>query len=586
MDTLKNTNKKDNYLKLIHNKIYKKYNNNKHLNYNTIVINNLLSNSKCHIVAIFKDFLLYDEYAEFLKRFYKYHEIVPRLIKIYKYYNKTSFLYPNYSPLVESKYIYYNIIKKQIIINKMANYKKRNLKKNIDIKKEEDIKKDEKDFFSNTIYNDILNESKSFMSLLFGEEGKKNGKKNTEKIENEKEIEDFKKIIDTIQKTEIKKKKFSDLFLKNNIKKKINYKKPDIADIKVYNNTKYKKNNIYYINNNINNNSNSLFVKSTNNSTASPKNSVINTIQNQKFLFEKFKKNKVVKNNRGSYKKEKENDNIYKKVFLNNNNSNYNNTNANISNDKLKEKIVYHRKVKSNLIGNYLNKLDLPSNLNVVNSLKIANEAIGNSQKKNCIKVTLFKNNNKNKKINKSNNDIKDLKNSITRIIKLPKQAAKNISTEGNIKNNKTQMLKTPKAKLKENILIKLTKIKNNSTKIEIPFITKKPLYYITKKRKSPIYIRNNFKAITFNNSNGEIEPSLNTNTVLNSYRKPDRGLKSLYINPNITGPYSKPKGLNKEKKYIGISSKKLFDNSDLYLSPIKAKKVNNNILSKQTKIK
>ena len=87
------------------------------------------------------------------------------------------------------------------------------------------------------------------------------------------------------------------------------------------------------------------------------------------------------------------------------------------------------------------------------------------------------------------------------------------------------------------------------------------------------IIIRNNFQAITFNNSNGEIEPTLNTNTVLNSYRKPDIGLKSSYINPNITGPYSKPKGLNKDKKYIGISAKKLFSNSDLYLSPIKDKK-------------
>ena len=566
MDTFKNTNKIDNYLKLIHKKIYKKYNNNKHLNYNIIVINNLLSNSKCHIVAIFKDFLLYYEYVEFLKRFYKYDEIVPRLIKIYKYYHKSSLLYPNYSPLVESKYIYYNIIKKQMIINKMANYKKRNLKKNKEIKKEEDNKKNEKDFFSNTIYNDILDESKSFMSLLFGEEGKKSGKKNIEKIENEKEIEDFKKIIDTIQKTEIKKKKFSELFLKNNIKKKINYKKPDIADIKVYNNKKYNKNNIYYINNN--NNANSLFVKSTNNSTASPTNSVINTIQNQKFLFEKSKKNKIIKNNRSSYKKE----NVYKKVFLNNYTTNNTNTNTNISNDKLQEKIVYHRKVKSNLIGNYLNKLDLPSNLNVVNSLKIANEAIAESQKKNIIKVTLFKND-KNKKLNKSNKDIKSIKNSLTKIITVPRQVSKNISTEGSIKNIKTQMIKTPKEKLKENILIKLTKIKNTSKKIEIPFITKKPLYYITKKRKSPIYIRNNFQAITFNNSNGEIEPTLNTNTVLNSYRKPDTGLKSSYINPNITGPYSKPKGLNKDKKYIGISAKKLFSNSDLYLSPIKDKK-------------
>ena len=34
-------------------------------------------------------------------------------------------------------------------------------------------------------------------------------------------------------------------------------------------------------------------------------------------------------------------------------------------------------------------------------------------------------------------------------------------------------------------------------------------------------------------------------------------------MNPNFTGPYSKPKCLYKDKKYNGISTKKLFSNSN-----------------------
>ena len=42
------------------------------------------------------------------------------------------------------------------------------------------------------------------------------------------------------------------------------------------------------------------------------------------------------------------------------------------STDKKQDKIIYHRKVKSTIIGDYLNKAELPSNSNVINSLKIS----------------------------------------------------------------------------------------------------------------------------------------------------------------------------------------------------------------------
>ena len=392
-----NKNKIDDYLKIAHNKIYKKYSKNLKPKYDLLVINSILSNARCRIVAQFKDFLLYGDYCEFLKRYYKYYEIGVRLIKIINYFQKYSIIYPNYSPLIESKYMRYNAIKKQIIINKTENNKKRNFrhchKKNIN---KDDNKEKNKKFFSDTIYDDILNESESFMSILFGVENKnKNEKKN--KFETEKEIEDLNKIIDVIQNTEKKDKKEeeNDLIEDNEQNKIINYIKPDIDGLLINGistSTKInkKRNNIYY-SNNFNNNTNSLFLRSTN-STLSGINSVINTIQNQEYFLEKYKKNKN--------KEELKNDKIYKKSMVSNTKNNPSKENINNNMEKAQENIIYHRKVKSTIIGNYLNKLDLPSNLSVVNSLKMANETFANNQNKNPIKVTLFKRG-KNKNINK-----------------------------------------------------------------------------------------------------------------------------------------------------------------------------------------
>ena len=561
-----NNNKINNYMKIAHKKIYTKYSTNLKQNYNLLLINNILSNSKCHIVALFKEYLLYDEHGEFLKRYYKYYEITSRLIKTFHYYSKTYILYPNYSPLFESKYLYRNIIKKQMIINKMIREKKRNIKKG----KEKEIKdenKNEDNFFSNTIYNDILNESKSFASLLFGEEGKnkKNEQKSNDKIENEKEIEDFTKIIDMIQKTEVKKKKILDFFVNGNEKrKKLNNKKSDLVDIQVNSSTKFsnQRNKILYINN-MNNYSNSIFFKSTTNSTASGTNSnVNNTIQNQKYFLNKYNINKNMKNNRSSFKLE----NTYIKI---NNNININTSKENINNNneinyknKKNDKIIYHRKVKSTLIGEYLNRLDLPSNLNVVNSLKTANEAYGDSQNKNIINLNFRKKfRNVNIKNDNSINNKSDLINSMTKIINLPNKIHSNINTE---RSSKISIFKTPKGK--GNTIIKLTKMKNSPTKIEIPIFGKKPLFNFIKKRNSPIYIRNHISPISFNNSNGEIQCNTLRNTILNSSRKPKNSYNSI-LNQNITSPYSKPKCIHKDKKNINISGKNLFNNSHLNLS-------------------
>ena len=585
----------DKNLKLVHNIMYKKYFKNVKNKYNLYVINRILSNCKCHIVALFKDFLLYDDDAEFLKRYYKSYEVEKRLKKIFHYFEETSVLYPNYSPLIESKYIYYNIMKKQMIINKIENYKKK--KRNESIKKKynklniDDNKEKENNFFSNTIYDDILNESESFMSILFGvdSKNKNNEKKINEKNENDKEIEEFKIIIDQIQSTEAKKKRVVDLIIGGKDKNKgINYKKPDIAKSTMSSSVKFDKNKN---NQKIFNNSNSLFIKSMNNSTASGTNSIISIGQGQNNIDDKFKKNKFINNNnfRNSfnYKRHNKISQYYETEKKNNNSKFYkanncdmakeNNKNNMImgSTDKKQGRIVYHRKVKSTIIGDYLNKAELPSNSNVINSLKIANENFASNQNKSIIKSTLYKK----IKNNNSNIDI-NLKNSLTKIIKLPKPINAHNSSATNIKisnSNKDQIINS--SNIKVNNISRFNKNINTSKNIEIqiPIISKKPKYLVKKKR-SPISTREYLSSVSINNNsnedifNNEYNKTAMKTTLFKSYKKPESEIKSIYVNPNMTGPYSKPKGIsiNKDKKYFGISAKKLFNNSNDNLKIVK----------------
>ncbi len=128
--------------------------------YNTIIINHLINNSSNHLVSLFKDYLIYDEMAEFLNRFYNKEEINQRLILITDYYAHSSRLYPNYSRLKEGKYIYRNIEKKQRVIDIIEGNGNKKFKKNENII-----------IFDSDIYNSILDENrndKSKMKDLFG----------------------------------------------------------------------------------------------------------------------------------------------------------------------------------------------------------------------------------------------------------------------------------------------------------------------------------------------------------------------------------------------------------------------------------
>lgn len=502
------------FLKKAKSILYKNYSNNTTNNMNLLIINSILLNRKIHIVSKFKDFLLYDDALEFLKRFYKGYESSTRLKKISNYYKATSVLYPNYSPLIESKYIYSNIIKKQMVINKQENYKKRNKNNNIKKhyqEKKDNLNKDEKKFFNSIIYNEILNESHSFMSFLFEIENKnktkdKNNKQKKE--EGDKDIEDLLKIIDVIENNEGNNKKSEDI----NIHKNKNNKKNEETAVNI---TKKNKRKINYDKvNNINDYhySNSL-------------------------MLNKYKKNykNVIKNENINKLFSEKNNN--KEVSKENNNTN-NNTNTNIDSQQQENyheslndnKIIYHRKIKSTLIGDYLNKIDLPSNSNVINMLKTANETYADNMSRNNMRHILYK--------NMKNSHGIELKKVSNKMIKIPKDITKKNEDSRNKKNFNKINFKGYNSQVINNSNEPTSNLSRNSKiiqkKIEIPrSIKKHNSYYGIKKRNEPISTRNcnsiislgdNSNKNSINNinnmSNGNMLNSINYNSNNNNTGK------------------------------------------------------------------
>ncbi len=56
-------------------------------NYLLKLINDIIYNDECHVVSVFKDYLIFDDTSDFLKRFYTQEESHPRLRKIYEFFS-------------------------------------------------------------------------------------------------------------------------------------------------------------------------------------------------------------------------------------------------------------------------------------------------------------------------------------------------------------------------------------------------------------------------------------------------------------------------------------------------------------------
>jgi len=81
------------------------------------VSNDIVYNEPTHIVAVFKDYLIWDDNSEFLKRYYKNNESGPRLNKAINFYSAYSKVFPNFVLLEEKKYMFKNIERKQKFID-------------------------------------------------------------------------------------------------------------------------------------------------------------------------------------------------------------------------------------------------------------------------------------------------------------------------------------------------------------------------------------------------------------------------------------------------------------------------------------
>ena len=237
--------------KVIFKKFNKKYNK-MPLKYDSIKIDNIIFNDKIHLVSVFKELLLLNDQAEFLKRFYALYESLERLPKYFKFYDLYSKIFPNYTSIEEGKYFYKNIQQKQRVINTIEKIeleaKKHKNKRNKNINNESDEK-----VFSTNVIDSLLNSTNDeAMEMIF------NINKQNTKNDDNLFMKNLNNLIDEIGKYHNDNDNNENI----NQKKKINY-------VVKINNNKYiiKIKNINYqnlSNNNINNINKEIQLNSTN----------------------------------------------------------------------------------------------------------------------------------------------------------------------------------------------------------------------------------------------------------------------------------------------------------------------------------
>ena len=108
-------------------KLRKKYDSKLNI-YDIKKVNELIFNIPSHFTAIFKEYLLKEEEAEFLKRIYYKNEIEKKLKNIFYFYEKYSKIFPNYIVIPEGHHLYKNILKKQKMIDKLQKIKEEEMK--------------------------------------------------------------------------------------------------------------------------------------------------------------------------------------------------------------------------------------------------------------------------------------------------------------------------------------------------------------------------------------------------------------------------------------------------------------------------
>ena len=408
--------------KRIHSLFHKKYKTDENI-YNISRIDSLLFDDKKHIVAIFKEYLISDDQFEFFKRFYKYEESKKRLLKYIIYYEKYSFVFPNYTSLPESEYLYENINKKQRIIDHQENEiklkqkkienKKNNLSKNENIISSENSQnnlldnKNEKDpniLFDSKVYNSILKLSEDFSLSQFGIE------KPNEKIDSDSEIKNLITEIDTVNSIELKDSPAEPISNNNFINKLYTEINEDSNDIKINEN----ENNIRKLNpnfcyNKFKNRESQILLNKNNQNIALNNNTPIQKNKNKNNIISSslYTKNKIKKKNLSdiqiTYSGNLNKNNTFMKSKINNHMLS---TSKNSSNNK--NFFVYRKLSPINVVDKLsfsikkgMKNESLKTN-NIYHSTTKSSIIPSNNKKKNLLKFEVFSYGNKNKLINNS----------------------------------------------------------------------------------------------------------------------------------------------------------------------------------------
>ena len=372
----------NNIKKRIHKSFHRKYEK-MPMKYNTNIIDNIIYNERAHIVAEFKDRLIIDDNGEFLKRYYNLDESFVRLPKFFEYYELYSKIFPNYTAIYESKYLYQNIQKKQKMIDLQEQMEMEKKKKDISGKKL-DVdsnyndeytsgrnKKSNEEIFSTDIINSILSKSNTEeMEILFSI-NKKNISKE-EKVFNEQ----VHNLVLSINKYNEKNKKEKNKKEKSDKKKGSHSGKKNRVNNTVLGNdinNKFAK--LNFFNKNIYPKKNSIFNEKLSNNSINNKMNNINNIN-------RIAKNdinliKLIEHN--IFKKKKKNSKHHNKNFFHNVSSS-----TSIKKDLSKTKL--NSRDNSNKLSCY--SLNILNNINVSFPQRIINYNIINPNLKNNIKTS------------------------------------------------------------------------------------------------------------------------------------------------------------------------------------------------------
>mgnify|MGYP003571349272 CR=1 FL=1 len=145
--------------------------------YNSIISDRLMNNIRSHIVASFKEFLIYGDIFEFLNRYYKKKESSFILKEIINFYVSNEFFFPNYSILLGKDYILRNVKEKQKLLENEEDEKKKT-KKNKE-------KSDEDNIFNSKVMYSILNQTNTSgaINILGLDKNNNNEENEIEKID-------------------------------------------------------------------------------------------------------------------------------------------------------------------------------------------------------------------------------------------------------------------------------------------------------------------------------------------------------------------------------------------------------------------